>query len=150
MHTHLYSPNFGELLLWGVDELLTYHYLIAEVMRWSELDVEEFWKLSKTGQADHIWQTLFIDHSPVSEACRGVLTSLQGFGQAVQTRDLAAFREAYAKSDAFQHTDKVLELSNVDHVVMTNDPFDDLERPLWMDGMKPDPRFHAALRIDSA
>ena len=29
IHTHLYSGSFGDLLLWGVDELLTYHYLIA-------------------------------------------------------------------------------------------------------------------------
>ena len=46
MHTHLYSPVFGTpvpnasgktdpagLLLWGLDELITYHYLIAEVYR---------------------------------------------------------------------------------------------------------------------
>ncbi|RYD61243.1 MAG: glucuronate isomerase, partial [Verrucomicrobiaceae bacterium] len=28
IHTHLYDPAFGELLLWGIDELLTYHYLV--------------------------------------------------------------------------------------------------------------------------
>src|ERR1700743_2749129 len=46
MHTHLYTPEFGTpntnrtgktdpngLLLWGLDELLTYHYLVAEVFR---------------------------------------------------------------------------------------------------------------------
>ncbi|MBM3290794.1 MAG: glucuronate isomerase, partial [Candidatus Hydrogenedentes bacterium] len=33
LHTHLYAPPFGPLLLYGVDELLTYHYLIAEVVR---------------------------------------------------------------------------------------------------------------------
>lgn len=30
IHTHIYPGHFGNLLLWGVDELLTYHYLIAE------------------------------------------------------------------------------------------------------------------------
>ncbi|MFP4172015.1 MAG: hypothetical protein ACLFV4_03795, partial [Candidatus Hydrogenedentota bacterium] len=30
IHTHLYAPVFGDLLLWGIDELLTYHHLIAE------------------------------------------------------------------------------------------------------------------------
>jgi hypothetical protein len=29
MHTHLFEPRFGGLLLWGLDELLTYHYLVA-------------------------------------------------------------------------------------------------------------------------
>lgn len=30
LHTHLFPPSHGALMLWGVDELLTYHYLIAE------------------------------------------------------------------------------------------------------------------------
>ncbi|WNQ10064.1 glucuronate isomerase [Paenibacillus aurantius] len=148
MHTHLYSPNFGGLLLWGVDELLTYHYLVAEVMRWSPIDYEEFWALSKQEQAEHIWKTLFLEHSPVSEACRGVLTSLEGFGVDVKTRDLHQFREVYARYDEYRQVDRVLELANVDHVVMTNDPFDDEERPFWLNGTAPDSRFHAALRID--
>ena len=33
IHTHLYSSSFGDLLLRGIDELLTYHYLIAETLR---------------------------------------------------------------------------------------------------------------------
>ena len=31
IHTHLFPPTHGDLLLWGVDELLTYHYLVAEL-----------------------------------------------------------------------------------------------------------------------
>lgn len=30
LHTHLFPPSHGRLMLWGIDELLTYHYLIAE------------------------------------------------------------------------------------------------------------------------
>ena len=37
IHTHLYPPAFPDLLLWGVDELLTYHYLVAEVFRYLDL-----------------------------------------------------------------------------------------------------------------
>src|SRR5580700_9216490 len=96
MHTHLYSPTFGTptenrtgrrdpngLLLWGVDELITYHYLVAEVYRIvpaTKLPYEQFWKMSKQQQADHIWKHLFVDRTPISEACRGVLTSLQRVG----------------------------------------------------------------------
>ena len=76
IHTHLYDPAFGELLLWGIDELLVYHYLIAEGFRQFDLPYDKFWSLTKTQQADAIWQALFIDHSPISEACRGVLTVL--------------------------------------------------------------------------
>src|SRR5271170_3870235 len=34
IHTHLYDPAFNELLLWGIDDLLTYHYLVAEMFRY--------------------------------------------------------------------------------------------------------------------
>ena len=34
IHTHLYDPAFGPLLLWGIDELLVYHYLVAEAFRY--------------------------------------------------------------------------------------------------------------------
>ena len=30
LHTHLLPPTHGPLCLWGIDELLTYHYLVAE------------------------------------------------------------------------------------------------------------------------
>ena len=48
MHTHLFSPAFGKIGLWGIDELLTYHYLEAEFFRSSNMTPEEYWKLSKT------------------------------------------------------------------------------------------------------
>ncbi|GIW76574.1 MAG: hypothetical protein KatS3mg104_1637 [Phycisphaerae bacterium] len=96
IHTHLYSPAFGTpveardskvdptgLLLWGIDELVTYHYLVAEVFRVvpaSKLPYEQFWKLTKQQQADHIWKHLFVENAPLSEACRGVLTTLQKLG----------------------------------------------------------------------
>ena len=86
IHTHLYAESFGDLLLWGIDELLTYHYLIAETLRYyPEMPYEEYWKMTKSAQADFIWKTLFIDHSPISEACRGVITVLHRLGLDVAT-----------------------------------------------------------------
>src|ERR1044071_7857387 len=87
IHTHLYDPAFGELLLWGIDDLLVYHYLVAEGFRYFDLLYEKFWALSKTEQADMIWNALFIQHSPVSESCRGVLTTLNSLGLDVKKRD---------------------------------------------------------------
>src|SRR6266536_2051716 len=84
VHTHLCPPAFSELLLWGVDELLVYHYLVAEVFRYLEVPYEKFWALSKTEQADLIWKELFVEHSPISEACRGVLTTLHALGLEVK------------------------------------------------------------------
>jgi hypothetical protein len=71
VHTHLYDPAFTELLFWGIDELLVYHYLISESFRYLDAPADTFWALSKQQQAELVWQHLFIRHSPVSEACRG-------------------------------------------------------------------------------
>ena len=148
MHTHLYSAGFGALLLRGIDELLTYHYLVAETVRWGAVSAEGFWKRSKSEQADLVWKTLFIDHSPISEACRGVLTVLERFGLDVESRDLAVYRAFFDGMSVEEHVDKAFELAGVDWVVMANDPFDNIERSLWQNGVKNDPRFRAALRVD--
>jgi len=149
MHTHLYSKGFGPLLLRGIDELLTYHYLVAETVRWGGVRADGFWKRSKREQADLVWQTLFVDHSPVSESCRGILTVLERFGLDTASRDLTAYRAFFAGLSVEEHMDRVFELAGVESVVMTNDPFDDIERPLWKDGADRDPRFKAALRVDA-
>ena len=148
MHTHLYDPAFGGLLLWGIDELLTYHYLIAEGFRHFDLPYEKFWALSKTQQADLIWDALFIQHSPISEACRGVLTVLHLLGLDVQKRDLPALRRHFGKWSTGEFTTRCLELAGVRKICMTNSPFDDAERPVWERGFVRDERFTAALRID--
>jgi hypothetical protein len=148
IHTHLYDPAFGELLLWGIDELLIYHYLIAEGFRQFDLGYDDFWALGKRQQADAIWKALFLDHSPISEACRGVLTVLNALGLDVKSRDLPALRRHFAQWKVEDFTTRCLELANVRQVCMTNSPFDDLERPVWERGFTRDPRFVAALRID--
>ena len=96
IHTHLYDPAFKELLLWGIDDLLVYHYLVSEAFRYLDLPYDKFWSLSKTRQADLIWDALFLQHSPVSEACRGVLTTLHALGLDVKKRDLPALRRWFA------------------------------------------------------
>lgn len=148
IHTHLYPPTFGELLLWGVDELLNYHYLVAEVYRVAPMPYEQFWAMTAAQRADHIWKHLFIERSPVSEACRGVLTVLNALGIDVGKRDLGLARKYFSAMKAEDYVDKVLELSNVKSVIMTNDPFDPVERACWERKAAIDPRFQAVLRID--
>jgi hypothetical protein len=148
VHTHLYDPAFKELLLWGIDELLVYHYLIAESFRQIDLPYAKFWGLSRTEQADLIWDALFIRHSPISEACRGVLTTLHALGLDVKKRDLPALRNWFANQNLNQHITHCMELAGVRKIFMTNSPFDDLERPVWEKGFARDARFMAGLRID--
>lgn len=148
LHTHLYSPEFGPLMLWGIDETLTYHYLIAEAFRRLDMPYDDFWELGKQEQADLIWRVLFLEHSPISEACRGVLTMLKGLGLDASVRDLNAHREFFHRQNPVNHVNHVLDIAGVESVVMTNDPFDDTERPLWLGGVEVNPRFKAALRVD--
>ncbi len=147
IHTHLYDPAFGSLLLYGIDELLTYHYLTAEVLRHTGR-AEAFWKLSKREQADLIWDDLFVRHSPISEACRGVLTTLHRLGLEVGRRDLSAIRKWYAKQEPESLIDKCLAAANVRRLCMTNSPFDPAERRVWERGFSRDSRFVSGLRID--
>ncbi|MBA4150504.1 MAG: glucuronate isomerase [Verrucomicrobia bacterium] len=148
IHTHLYDPAFGDLLLWGIDDLLVYHYLVAEAFRHTDISYDKFWSLSKTQQADLIWDALFLQHSPISESCRGVLTTLNAFGLDVKKRDLPALRKWFAGQKPGKFVTRCMDLAGVEQIYMTNSPFDDIERPVWEKGFERDERFLAALRID--
>src|SRR5580765_7009224 len=139
IHTHLFDPAFGSLLLWGIDDLLVYHYLVAEAFRYLEVTSEKFWALSKAGQAELIWDALFLQHSPISEACRGILTTLHALGLDVKKRDLPALRQWFSQWQPADYVTRCLELANVKTVCMTNSPFDELERPTWEKGFARDP-----------
>ncbi len=148
IHTHLFMPSFGDLALWGIDDLLTYHYLEAELFRSAPIPPEEYWRLAKEQRADLIWQTLFVENAPVSEATRGVVAVLDAFGLPTGATDLNVARRFFAGRELSGHIDDVLKLAGVSEVVMTNDPLDPVEASLWNDGVERDERFHPALRLD--
>ena len=148
MHTHLFAPEFRHLNLSGIDELLTYHYLVAEVFRSCSVSPEDFWRRSKTEQADLVWTTLFVRNTPLSEATRGVVHVLRAFGLDPNAPNLREAREFFGSQDIDDHIDRVLGLAGVTDVVMTNDPFDLPERQVWDSRVDIDSRFHAALRMD--
>ena len=148
LHTHLFAPEFGELNLFGIDELLNYHYLIAELFRFSSVTPEEFWKFEKTKQADLIWQTLFVENTPLSEATRGVVSVLSALGLDARAENLTEAREFFRSRNAAQYIEKVLKTANVTGIGMTNDPLDEAEIKVWNGDAPIDSRFHAALRLD--
>lgn len=151
LHTHLYDPALGPVLLWGIDELVTYHYLVAEFFRARpDFGYDAFWALSKTDQADLIWRELFVLRSPLSEACRGVLTVMHRLGLDAKTKDLKQARRYFQKRKARDYVDQVLKEANIKRLYMTNDPMDPLEAPGWEKGFDRDPRFLGVLRLDSA
>ena len=148
IHTHLYPPQFGSIGLWGIDELLTYHYLEAEFFRYSDTTPEEYWTFSKRKQADAIWRTLFIENTPISEATRGVVAVLRAFGLPTDSADLREARQFFESQHIEQHIPKVFELAGVSSVVMTNDPLDPAEMDVWLKGVNLASQFQAVLRLD--
>ena len=148
MHTHLFAPQFGAMNLSGIDELLTYHYLLAELFRSCRMHPSHFWSMSKTEQADLVWKTLFVEHTPLSEAARGVITILNDLGVDVARASLDDIRSFFREQDPNEHMDRVFELAGVTSVVMTNDPFDAIEMEVWDRHEYLDPRFLPSLRMD--
>src|SRR5262245_49351462 len=148
IHTHLFDPSFGKLALWGIDELLTYHYLEAELFRFSSIRPEAYWTLTKQQRADLVWKTLFIENTPVSESARGVIAVLQAFGLDSDATSLAGFRDFFREQKLADHIRHVFQLAGVSDVVMTNDIDNADEAILWNSGAGPEPGFRAALRLD--
>src|SRR6185369_16980417 len=130
-HTHLFPPEFNELCLWGIDELLTYHYLTAEALRSARTTYEKFWAMAKTDQADLVWKTLFVDNTPTSEAAQGIISVLDVFGLDTRATNLEEARAFFGSRKIAEHLDHVFDIANVSGVVMTNNPFADAEDQLW-------------------
>ena len=148
VHTHLFPPEFNELCLFGIDELLTYHYLIAETFRSARVSPKQFWQMSKTDQADLVWKTLFVENTPTSEAARGIVTVLDAFGLDTRAIHLDEARAFFSSRNLTAHLDHVFDIAGVNGVVMTNDPFDDAEDQIWNSDINMDHRFKSSLRLD--
>src|SRR3984893_9563963 len=148
IHTHLFAPKFGKIGLWGIDELVTYHYLEAEFFRSSHMRPEQYWALSKREQADAIWRALFVENSPISEATRGIVAVLKAFDLPTGAPDLREARAFFQAQSIEPHIRRGLKMAGGSEVVMTNDPLDPSESPVWMNGGLKDQQFHAVLRLD--
>jgi len=149
LHTHVFPPEFGSLYLSGIDDLVTYHYLIAETFRSTDLTHATFWRMTKAERADFIWQTLFVENTPLSEAARGIVTVLTAFNLDPRAPNLNEARAFFKAQKPREHLDRVLEMAGVSEVVMTNDPFNEQEAQTWQSGSVTNGRFQASLRLDS-
>ena len=155
IHTHLFPSIFDQYCLQGIDNLLTYHYLISELfVVCNNINIKDFYQLSIKQQADIIWKELFINRTPISEACRGVLTTCHnlGFSKEVNERNLDSLRIGFteliqSKQDYIEY---IFNTSNIDYVVMTNQIFNknEVDKLLNIDLTKIPKQFKTSLRID--
>ena len=155
IHTHLFPKIFDQYCLQGIDHLLTYHYLISELfVVCKSINIENFYKLPIKNQADLIWAELFIKRTPISEACRGVLTTCHklGFSKEVNEKNLDNLRTRFTEliQNNEDYIDYIFTKSNIDYVVMTNQIFNknEIDKLLNMDLTKIPKQFKTSLRID--
>ncbi|CAK4905500.1 unnamed protein product [Aphanomyces euteiches] len=151
VHTHLFPPTHSSLMLWGIDALLTYHYLVAEYFTTSSVSPEDFFTWKIQAQADAIWKHLFVQRSPISEACQGVITTLNALGlkELVARRDLPAIRAWFVAQDPSKYVDLVFSIAKIRYVVMTNIPFEPEEAKYWLEQTPYNAhQFKTALRVD--
>lgn len=153
VHTHLFPPEFQDMFLFGIDELLTYHYLIAEYFSHPVPHTpEEFYSLSKQSQAEYVWEKLFVQNTPISEACKGVLTVLDilRLNKELQELDLNKIRKWFnSQENQNMYVDLIFVLSKVHCVYMTNNPFDPIETKYWKQGVQYNKnKFRSCIRVD--
>ena len=119
----------------------------------------------QTPQACYIFDELFVKRTPLSEACRGVITSLGelGLGEmltraargvASPERRLDELRAWFASQSAEEHLERVFQTAGLRYAVMTNVPFapEEAEHFFLGPGSAPappiSPRLKTALRVD--
>jgi hypothetical protein len=88
-----------------------------------------------------------VENAPVSEATRGVIAVLNALDLPTDSEDLSEARRFYASQTLESHIAKVFRLAGISEAVMTNDPLDPAEAPLWKNSA-PHKMFHGVLRID--
>ena len=78
-----------------------------------------------------IWDALFIKHSPISESCRGILTTLNALDLNVKKRDLRSLRKWFAAQKPAQHVTPLHEAGECKIHLHDQFAVRRLERPLW-------------------
>jgi hypothetical protein len=90
-----------------------------------------------------------VENTPLSEAARGIVSIFDAFGLDPRSPDLTEARNYFKSLNLNDHVDRVLEMSGVSELVMTNDPFDEREAHVWTTSANLDSRFHASFRLDA-
>ena len=146
IHTHLFPPEFKKYHLSGISEVLNYHYLIAELFSTTNINVKKFYKLTNKEKANIIWEELFQKRTPISEACKGVLTILSQLSIDYMSKSFDEINSEYSKLNLSDL--QIFKISKISNVVMTNNPFDKSEWQLFKNKNWDTNKYLASLRLD--
>ena len=147
MHTHLFPPEHKSFYLIGLKNVLNYHYLIAELLTSTDVEIKEFNLLTENEKASLIWSELFQKRTPISEACQGVLSILKKFSITIANKDYYTIDKELKDK---RYTDQdIFNQSNVKSVVMTNNPFDKEEWSLFDKNNWDRNKYLSSLRLDN-
>ena len=97
IHTHLFPAEFKKYHLSGISEVLNYHYLIAELFTTTNINIKKFYKLTNEERSNIIWEELFRKRTPISEACKGVLTILSELSIDYMSKSFDEIQSEYCK-----------------------------------------------------
>jgi hypothetical protein len=164
IHAHCFADVYGrELMVFGIDAMLTSGYgprnalacspdLVAQYLTVSGESPDEFAMLPQKEQAERVWHALFISRSPLSEACRAVVTTLSALGlrAELERHDLPAIRRWFAKQDGGKFNEKVMRLAKLKYIVTSHSPF---FSPVQLQASlhppsPPPPRYKTAVEVD--
>jgi len=146
IHTHLFPAEFKKYHLSGISEVLNYHYLIAELFTTTNINVKKFYKLTNKEKANIIWEELFQKRTPISEACKGVLTILSELSIDYMFKSFDEIDSEYSKLNLSDL--QIFKISKISKVVMTNNPYDKSEWELFRNKNWDTKKYLASLRLD--
>lgn len=147
IHTHLFPMSHKNFFLSGLDDILNYHYLTAEFLSSSGKSPKKFFLLSKRKKAELVWNYLFLQNSPVSEACRGVI-KIMNFLKISNYEDKnynLVLKKFNSKKNS---TSDILKKLKIKKIVMTNNPFDKDEWSLFENKNWNKNLFKSSIRLD--
>ena len=129
-HSHLLHNTAGdELCFWGIERLLTYHYVRRILFAEGHVTPEVFYSWSLREQADFVWQKLFVNRLSdcTDEGRKGVILVMQCFGLDPNAKNLDQAREFYREQTAEMIQQKSMKIAGVTRVVGTQDILDPAE-----------------------
>ena len=147
IHTHLFPQTHKNFFLSGSDEIFNYHYLTVEFLSSSKYNPASFFRLSKLKRAELVWQYLFVDNTPISEASIGVVKILNF----LKIKDYK--NKDYSKIKKKLHIKQInykllLKKLNIKKVVMTNNPFNLKEWSLFKNKDWDRKFYKSSIRLD--